>query len=97
MHSSCKWHDLYAAPGDGHGAPGPGNNTVIAFKDLELQRQDATNKFWVAEANELTSVQTLQPCSKYDQEACSELQKWLGDTPHHVLQQMQTRLSQLAA
>lgn len=93
----CKWHDLYAALGDGQCVPGPGKHTVIAFKNLELQRQDAANSFWVAEANELTSVQTLQPCSKDGQEACSELQRWLGNIPLHVLQHMQNRLSQLAA
>ena len=83
------------ATGEGCCPPGPGNNKILAFRDLELQRQDVLNKLWVAEANDVTSVQTTQHCLEETQAAVAVLQGWLMQIPVEFMQKLQQRFQRL--
>lgn len=83
------------ATGDGCCPPGPGSNKLLAFRDLEIQRQDVLNKLWVAEANDVTSVQTTQHCMEETQAAFVALQGWLEQISVEFMQKLQQRFQRL--
>ncbi len=75
--------------------PGPGQQVLLSFQDLELHRQDHANHLWVAEANQLTTVTIVtRPAGANTTAAIKQLEAWL-DTSEALMQQCQNRVSVL--